>query len=270
MSDIKLIHDGPLKVQEIEVDPEDMAQSDSILAAMNGIESIKHSKWSVNGAACLRIVQPRDVVVDNLVTAHPRSGTQYIAELLVAHGLDMPHESAFKDGQRIKHALGRDGIVSWQHAGISGEWKTRVKKALIHLVRNPLDVIASTAFSLSPIAFPLMWDAIPEPDFYRLDPPMSPENRVRLAMHTYLFWNELIEGREPDLRVKLEDIVNCGPGLYQLALHLGFTPDEEIAESIGPRNCGQHVNLSVEDLMAVDDYLGSLILQMAEEYGYEL
>ncbi len=86
-----------------------------------------------------------------LVTGCGRSGTQYVARLLVAMGMRVHHEHVFlpdrMEGQTkdtmtaLMQTMEVDGSVSWFAVPyldlIPDDWK------IIHLVRNPVKVIRS-------------------------------------------------------------------------------------------------------------------------------
>lgn len=77
-----------------------------------------------------------------LVTAHPRSGTGFAANTLQTAGLDVGHER-----------LGKDGISSWMWAANDrnvpfGDGYRDIKPDRVcHLIRKPIDCIASVAFT---------------------------------------------------------------------------------------------------------------------------
>lgn len=82
---------------------------------------------------------------DVLVVGHPKSGTGYMAKLLQAHGLGVGHER-----------MGRNGIASWMFAAVTtsvphsfdGSARALFEfHYVLHVVRHPLPVIASTAYT---------------------------------------------------------------------------------------------------------------------------
>lgn len=81
-----------------------------------------------------------------LITGHPRSGTGYVSQLCKAYGMDVGHEE-----------LGEHGISSWLFAP-NVAYKPpfhqfdapRAKLQFSHIIsviRNPIDIIASTAYT---------------------------------------------------------------------------------------------------------------------------
>jgi 2-polyprenyl-3-methyl-5-hydroxy-6-metoxy-1,4-benzoquinol methylase len=182
-----------------------------------------------------------------MITAHPRSGTMYIAHLLQASGVDMRHEQ-----------LGKDGIVSWQHI-CNNEYKVDCD-TVIHQVRHPLKVIASTAYTLSSPAFPFIFDCIGQP------PNPHP---LAVAMWTWIEWNKLIEKRAK-CRFRIEDV-----HLGSLLRNLGFTQGISGMLDMKPdipkdTNSIPHVPTSWAELGAVDSELCKRVRGLAVKYGYRL
>lgn len=127
-----------------------------------------------------------------LVTGHPRSGTGYMAALMRAHGFNVGHEK-----------VERDGISSWQWAVDSdvvpdGDPRcSRDTETTILVVRNPLQVIASSAFTLRPRSWAFMAKYI--------GPLPSKATPVKRAMVTWCRWNDLCLNLSPDLVTNVED-----------------------------------------------------------------
>lgn len=81
-----------------------------------------------------------------LITGHPRSGTGYCAQLCMAYGLQVGHE-----------VMRENGISSWLFAPLSnfqppfhpqeGSRMDFEFDKVIGVIRNPIDIIASTAYT---------------------------------------------------------------------------------------------------------------------------
>lgn len=207
------------------------------------LEDIDDSLFSKQDKAARILIQPVGMRTKYLITAHPRSGTRWMSTLLVQHGLDFPHEF-----------VGKDGIVSWQHV-VPGKYKVKAKK-VIHVVRNPLKTIASTAYVMDDHAFPFMYKYIGYPDA---------TDKLGVSMYTWYYWNKLIEERA-DVRLKFEDIL-ANPLL--LFKEVDFIPNLVRTEIVQRKeNAIEHPSLSWKDLKRRDKAMYNKILEMAAEYGY--
>lgn len=186
-----------------------------------------------------------------LITGHGRSATGYMAKLMQAAGLDIGHE-----------ILGKDGVSSWLHIAPGGSvtWAGEIEAVnydhIIHVVRNPLDVIAS-AQTLRDESWLYMERVIGR----RL-----PTDKVERAMTTYLEWNRLIDQHGPSLRVRAEDIRKEWPEIMKTIGHVARFPKEGETKGFNSR---RHGVLSWADLKKKNPALCSKIKKMAGRYGYE-
>lgn len=131
-----------------------------------------------------------------LITGHQRSGTGYMAALCRSMGLDVGHERPGEDGiSSFQYAVDTD-TVPFHSVDQNRGRKWYEFDDIIHVVRHPLHVIASTAFTDMNGA--IEWQA----RFIPVTAP--PEHRIRQAVQTWLGWNELIE-KQADIRVRVED-----------------------------------------------------------------
>ena len=73
-----------------------------------------------------------------LITGHPRSATGYMAKIMQAAGLSIGHEAMCRDGLSSWLHIKPVGRVSW-----AGEIKQYDYKHIIHVVRNPFDMITT-------------------------------------------------------------------------------------------------------------------------------
>jgi len=139
-----------------------------------------------------------------LITGCARSGTGAIAKYLGAAGLDLGHELR----------LGADGIASWflarrdaippaGHATCPRSWDR-----VVHLVRNPLDCIASLS-TLSPGAWRWIQQYVWIDDH---ELPDEADGSAPIAeMKYWLQWNRHAEARA-DERWRIEDCDDHGLG----------------------------------------------------------
>jgi glycosyltransferase involved in cell wall biosynthesis len=141
---------------------------------------------------------------DFLILGHPRSGTGYMAQLFTKLGYPVGHE-----------VYGKHGIASWLFAVDVDRYPqfyfvqsgkpsnnpndTRSDfsyKHAIHVIRNPLDTIASTAFTEN---------TMPESLEFRKKHVAIFGNALQQATLSYLGWNKLIEAQRPSLTIRVED-----------------------------------------------------------------
>lgn len=157
-----------------------------------------------------------------LITGHARSGTKYMAELFKKNGLDIGHEQ-----------LGKDGTSNWQQAATADfyEWGERVPtrgniewSEVIYVMRNPIDLINSVAFTEQP-----------SQEFRRRF--YEPSNNIfEDAIRSIYAWDKMIESMNPTARLKLE----FAP------LYLGFQRDV-----IAPVNVRSHYSVTEGQLMSL-------------------
>ena len=169
-----------------------------------------------------------------LVTGCPRSGTYYTAALLQHVELDVRHEQ-----------VGKDGTVSWMLAvdaptypyGHVNERRSDYDFAqVVHLVRHPLDAIASiTTIGTE------SWDWIAE----HCPPVRVYESKWERAACFWWHWNQLCRA-QADSWVQLESLPDL-PGL--------------------PRNGRRHGPLEWPDLLRME--WGGACSALGGEYGYD-
>ena len=139
-----------------------------------------------------------------LITGHQRSGTGYMAALCQSMGLDVGHERVRPDGcSSFQFAVDTKTVCFHSADRNRGRAHYRFDR-IIHVVRHPLHVIASTAFTDMNGA--IEWQA-------QFIPVTAPEQHgLRRAVQTWLGWNELIEEQTAE-RVRVEDAEQVLPGL---------------------------------------------------------
>jgi len=191
-----------------------------------------------------------------LVTAHPRSGTHYTARLVRHLGYSASIEGRWMGpGTRI--------VSSWKHAQPGDFRNLHFVRTLrqgfariIHQVRHPLDVIASsTTLTARSVDHIKSYVDIPEPTRHK-DQPLT------LCMRAWLGWNSLIEQRA-DWRLQLEEL----PAVFPEFCRWLDLPEQPIPD-IGRRNARRHARLTWPDLECADPLLADEVRQMALRYGY--
>lgn len=186
-----------------------------------------------------------------LITGHQRSGTGYMAKLCQACGLDVGHERPGRDGiSSFQYAVATDRVPFHSVDGNRGRNHYRFDR-IIHVVRHPLGVIASTAWTAGMIA--TEWQA----QFVPVD---LTDSRIRQATQTYLGWNELVEQQTSE-RIRVEDALAQLPGLLGVQAPKCPPPMDYNARPHDPLTWDR-VACSCSD----DEY--RRLLEMAERYEY--
>lgn len=179
-----------------------------------------------------------------LITGCGRSGTLFMANLLILSGYQVGHE--FEE---------KDGLVSWLHLD-------RVEKysPVIHQVRHPLNVISSTMIVPQKSLF-RTFNLIPEPE---------DKDQFFLCMYTWYHWCKLAD-KKSSWRFRIENLDNVYPELFS---RLGLEAPEELPDvprdvhtAKGHRNYKQ---FTWEDLYRRDEELADKIFSLAKEYGYNV
>lgn len=169
-----------------------------------------------------------------------------MAKLLQEHRLDVGHEFWGKDG------------ISWFHC--TGDPTLKVMNAqvtLVHLVREPIKVIASmTTANLT------TWKLM----FNKMGLEM-PENVVERSMLAWLKWNELAD-KQTNLRVRVEDVEKwfnpvCAQAGFPVQLKKNFQT---------PRNTNtrDHLKLTWDNCAKLNPELTEKICAKTQSYGYGL
>ena len=185
-----------------------------------------------------------------LITAYPRSGTLYTAELLSKCGLSVAHEN-----------IATDGCVSWLHVA-HGTWLYNIKKhhfdVVLHQVRDPLKVISS-AMTLGDYSFDYM---------YRHIKPVIHKPRLKMVMHTWIQWNEIIE-KKTNFVFQVEKAVELLPLIFE-KINIPLNVDTlhfDVPVNINTRK-GDYEEFSWEDIYNTDFDMAKTITHMAKKYGY--
>lgn len=158
-----------------------------------------------------------------LFVGHPRGGTAYAAALMQSAGIDVRHEE-----------MGANGTSSWMHAVhdiIPPYTFDRSRRAdhyfdaVIHLVRNPLDTIASSLYTEQD-----------SEDFRSRYVTIFGNDHERTVL-SYCGWHKLLLAGHADVRCRLEDLP------YHLLQKYGIATTDP-----GPQNQREHPSLSWEEL----------------------
>lgn len=192
---------------------------------------------------------------DTLITGHPRSGTGYASEMFKHYGFDIGHEK-----------MGSDGISSWIFApeNASKNPYRRIRnqtdyefKTIIHIIRNPVDVVNSMAFTVFPddrvVKYMLNWIDIDRKmsDLYK-------------SIQTYIGWNKLITSRKPDVLIKVEELDKYLTDNIHLCPLKGHEPPTDY-------NTRKHDKLSMDEIRSELSGYTDLIdefVRYSEELGY--
>lgn len=189
-----------------------------------------------------------------LITGHQRSGTGYMAKLCQAMGLDVGHERVGADGvSSFMFAVNTDRVCFHSAEGNKGR-KHYTFDRIIHVVRDPLKVIASTAFTdPTQMDKALLWQS----GFVTVH---TNEGRIRQAIQTYIGWNEIIEN-QTDERIRVEDAD------IELPIVLGRTVSGEMPPKNTNARAHDDLNWSRVQLACSNDEFVRL-WDMTKRYGY--
>jgi len=177
-----------------------------------------------------------------LITGAGRSGTLFMANLLIMCGYQVGHE--YEE---------RDGLVSWMHLDRAEKYSP-----VIQQVRNPVNTITSTM-------------VVPQKSLYRtfnLIPEPEDKDMLYLSMYTWYRWNKLAEEKS-SWTFRIENLDNIYPELFD---RLGLEAPEKLPEI--PRDIHtakrskKYKQLTWEDLYGRDEELADKIFNLAKHYGY--
>ena len=197
---------------------------------------------------------------DILVTGHPRSGTGYMSALMISLGMHVRHER-----------MGKHGTSSWVCAppkpGMVPYGCSRGDihfNNLIHVVRHPLKVIASSGYTQfghgthrnRMINFMSRFILI-----HKTDKP------IYQATQSYIGWNRLIGSQAPDIRVQAETAYH---EIIQYLEEKGFELEvgDPPPNNVNWRKHHQFTSAELKDQIGVE--LFNALQDSAGEYGYEL
>lgn len=201
------------------------------------------------------------VAVDFLILGHPRSGTGYMARLFTALGYPVGHER-----------LAKHGISSWMFAAYSesvpysfdGGTRSDIEpKYVFHVVRHPIDAIASMAYTVREAP---AWDYIAR---YTLVQRAAP--RLVRATQSVIAWNRLIQAHHP--RPMVFQVESAIAGIYGFLSQQGYRLPPLSSAALPPtnENARSHPALDREQLLKeLPPDLRAELHHHSQHYGYEL
>lgn len=154
-----------------------------------------------------------------LALSCPRSGSYYVQQLLVAHGLDVGHERMKAGGLvgfpfEMIETMGSPSICGRQGAL---NHLTERSTHLVHVIRDPSACVTSL---VAKFGASLHW--FRENGF-------EGENQIEVMMNVWIQWNRMIQAMEPAQTVWLESIDNNAWGYYDaLCAGLEIEPQHEL------------------------------------------
>lgn len=199
--------------------------------------------------------------VDFLILGHPRSGTGYMAQLFTALGYDVGHEK-----------VGRSGISSWMFAvhadqlpyTFDGQTRGDIQpRYVLQVVRNPLDVIASMAHTVTEQP---AWEFIQRYTLVHGTAP--PEIR---AVQSVIAWNRLIQGHFP--RPTIVKVENAATTVHDFLTRAGYKPPalRDVALPPANYNTRPHPRLAREQLrQSLPRELACELDYHCQQYGYQI
>lgn len=193
-----------------------------------------------------------------LITGHQRSGTGYMAMLCQSLGFRVGHEQVLEDGvSSFQYAVNTDRVPFHSVQGNKGR-KHYDFSLVIHVVRHPLKVIASTAFTDQNGA--IQWQA----KFIPVDLKAS---RVRQAVQTYIGWNR-IAGTRAHVRIPVERADEELP--IALRMYEGTGDHDGCPHPPRDYNRRDHPTLTWQDIRReVTPREFADLWEMADRYGYD-
>ncbi|MBW2170715.1 MAG: hypothetical protein JRF69_01840 [Deltaproteobacteria bacterium] len=212
-----------------------------------------------------------------LITGCGRSGTLYTTEVWRSLGLDIRHERPIP----THGSMGRDGAASWFMAVDDRNPPFGPSTAgykfdfVLHVVRNPLKVIASVAQFI-------LQKGAPSPEYIERHAPetrlsfeertLEPKQQFILRAARYWYhWNLLAEAKA-DQTFQVEQLASALPGLCD---HLGVEYRPGQADKVPKDTNARWHYLREEpwvvnwaDIEALDPSLCNEIRHLAASYGY--
>lgn len=180
-----------------------------------------------------------------LITAHPRSGTCYTAQLLANMGLKVKHEQ-----------IGEQGTVSWKHV------KDKRFEQVFLQVRNPLDAISSSV-TVRNIWMKRMHR------YCGLEPTKC---RIYNAMVSWYHFNKFILKTQTIVHTyKVENITNEINKILEIAklnVDVKIIKEAILKTSTRRYNSRNHIILDWKTLKEKDEELTNKIIKLGNEFGY--
>jgi hypothetical protein len=196
---------------------------------------------------------------DLLITGCARSGTTFISDVLVAAGLDMPHEFMGKKGSVSWLMCIDDRNLPWRRHSRYGYQFTTI----LHQVRDPLKTIASIVYTEREEAF----------DFYskHVSQIQPDDSKLEKAVKYWIFWNKKAESIA-SWRYKIEDLEDIWD---EFCLRIGQEIDKQILLSI-PKDANHRPSKPIQKLSwsflkeQLNENLYNDLQLLAFNYGYQI
>jgi hypothetical protein len=172
-----------------------------------------------------------------LVTAYPRSATQFMARTLQFCGLSVGHEQK-----------GKDGIVSWKELPHSTDYTT-----VFHQVRHPIEVISS-ATSINGLSIT------------EIGRELGVEGKRALSffMRSWLGWTDWAD-EVADCTYCIEDLDDIYPEIFS---RLGLEAPIELPRVNKRVNSREHREFLPEELFKYEPRLAYGVVKKMQKYGY--
>jgi hypothetical protein len=196
---------------------------------------------------------------DLLITGCARSGTTFISDVLIAAGLDMPHEFMGRKGSVSWLMCVNDRNLPWGRHSCYGYNFTTV----LHQVRDPLKTIASIIYTEREEAFYFFSKHISQiqPD----------DSKLEKAVKYWIYWNKKAESIAT-WRYKVEDLDLIWD---EFCLRIGHDIDKEVLLSI-PKDANHRPSKPIQKLSwsflkeQLNDTLFNDLQSLAFNYGYPI
>ena len=203
-----------------------------------------------------------DHKIKYLIAGTPRSGTGYVAKLMTSAGVPIGHEMFFGMPGHGYYPVGAQGDSSWMSVPFLQNFDAKI----IHIVRNPLDnlasLIARDTFDDDNMMNGIysIFKMISLPDLRKYD-----EDNKYLAF--YIMWNMQIDKVE-HFKIKLEDISkDPKPFLDKLGIKYDksklYTKKYNTSDTAPPK-------LTIDYFKNHDPSLVTRLISLAKLYGYKI
>ena len=200
-----------------------------------------------------------------IIVACPKSGTQYISQLLTRLGLDFGHEAA------CGWAKGKDGKASWLlgagYKAIPFDGQPPLDEfenpIILHQVRHPVGCISSS----QKIAI-YAWEYIAK--FIPLKR-LNKENLIENCMRLWYYWNIRCE-KLAEWTYRIENLEEIWEEFCQKINHPELIEKKDMIKDI-PKNVGSskpYTPITIDKMIEVNKRLARKIVKLARIYGYKI
>ena len=203
-----------------------------------------------------------DHKIKYLISGTPRSGTGFMSQLMSSAGIPIGHEMFFGMPGHGYYPINAQGDSSWMAVPFIQNFDAIV----IHIVRNPLDNIASlihrNTFSEESIKSSIY-------TFFKMMrlPSLSQFGGMDMYLHFWLNWNKQIDLVE-NVRVSLEDVIkDPKPMLDDLGIQ--YDADKLYKKKYNASN-RPIMKLTLDNFKTCNSELLKKFINLSRAYGYEL